>query len=177
MKKQEIVVLALRISSLALVFYALSRAAIMLPYLVDSAEPNIPLYALMIVGPIVIAIFSWLFAYPLAHTFLPTITNDQFEYEWNQRNIETTAFTIIGVCVLTYALPEAFYWFSVLYQMSSLNVQTGLQGLVPKMVATAIQLILGFWLLFGARGFCDFLIKIRAAGKNPPSNHAINRTE
>ena len=168
MKKQEIVVLVLRISALVLVFYTLSRAAISLPYLVDSAKSNIPLYALMIVGPLVIAIFSWLFAYPLAHTFLPTINNDQSENKWNQRKIETTAFTIIGACVLSYGLPDTFYWLSILYQMSSMNVETSIQSIIPEMITTVIELIIGFWLLFGARGLCDFLIKVRAAGKNTP---------
>lgn len=173
MSKKEIVVLVLRISSLALVFYTLNQSVPTLEVWKESVGFNLSSSLLMVFGPIILAIFTWVFAFQLAHVFLPTITEEKDEPKLNleRQQIEETLFTVIGVFVLTYAIPDAFYWLSFWYRSSSLNIDMNL--LSPEFVApiftTGIELVIGFWLLFGAKGLGDFLKKVRAAGQNKRS--------
>jgi hypothetical protein len=167
MTKKEIVVLVLRLSSLAFIFYTLNRAAITLTDWQKTANAGLMIGLIMVIVPLIIAVFTWLFAYQLANIFVPTVTEEPSESRWEREQIEATAFTIIGLFILTYAIPDTFYWLSFLYQSSMLNIEVTLLG--PEFVApiftTAIELIIGFWLLLGAKGLAEFLKKVRVAGK------------
>lgn len=166
MKKQEIVTLVIRISSLALIFYTLNRASYTIRSWNRFSESDLTANLIMVLAPLLLAIFAWFAAFHLANVFLPTINEDNEATEWNQEKVEATAFTVIGVFVLTYAIPDTFYWLSVVYQSIKLNANTsGEPQYFARAITLAIKLIMGFWLLFGAKGLREFLTKVRVAGQ------------
>jgi hypothetical protein len=72
----------------------------------------------------------------------------------------------MGLWVLTSAIPDIFYWVTFVYRIKSVNV--GSTELTPEnigyIVSTIVELVIGFWLLFGSRGLLGVIRRARYAG-------------
>jgi len=76
-------------------------------------------------------------------------------------------FICIGIWALSNAIPSALYWLTY-YSMSfgdssdAFYLDAEQKARVASMLA---ELVIGLWLVFGAKGFAAFLFKIRTAGR------------
>jgi len=165
MTKNESIGLALRIASIFLVFYVLEKAAATIPGWGRVGEVSTTAIVVMLVVPLVFAGILWKFAFPLSKILLPPATQITEDIRWSLTDIEATAFTIIGVYVLSSAIPDGFYIASVFIQSSTFKADLGQVSITSRLIFIIVRLIIGFWLLLGAKGLHDFLHKVRSAGK------------
>ncbi len=72
----------------------------------------------------------------------------------------------IGLWTLSYAVPAAVYWVVYLGTYSMQGVELGpiLQDRWAALASTATQIVIGFWLLFGAKAFATYRFHLRTAG-------------
>jgi hypothetical protein len=159
MSKDDVVVLTLRLSSIIIFLSALSKVPSTLANWANVGEVSVVSILVMIVLPALIAIILWIYAYSLAKVFVSPTPTTAIESKWSLSDVETTAFTIIGIYVLTSAIPDAFYMLSFIIQASAFGASKTEPGFVPRYIYTGTQLFIGFWLLFGAKGLHDFLRK------------------
>ena len=161
MTKDDIVALSLRLSSIFLFLSALSKAATTLPNWFRAGEVSVAAALAMIVLPILVAIVFWKYAYSLAKAFVPTTATKSIEIKWSLSDVESTAFTVIGLYVLTSAIPNTLYLLSFVIQASALSASKTEPGFVPRYIHAGAELLIGFWLLSGAKGLHGFLRKVR----------------
>jgi hypothetical protein len=85
-------------------------------------------------------------------------------FEW-----QTLGVICVGIWELSRAIPDAAYWISF-YNMMAMNSNLGLSYFSPEqksgMIATIAELVIGFWLVLGAKGFSSILLKIRTSDLN-----------
>jgi len=165
MKPQELMTLALRV----LAVFIASRALI---YLADAAVfvvmPNqnqfglsFPVLALVsLPGPAIAAIAVWWCAPHLARLATRGIT-DVPVVALDQQSTVGTVFVAAGALIFTLALPGL---------VGSIVRAFGAPGLfaLPSIVASAIQCILGAFLVIGAHATSRFLLRLRYAGTGSP---------
>jgi hypothetical protein len=109
----------------------------------------------------------WFFPATLAVRLLPSIRSEPKTapppqlVEW-----QTLGVICIGLWGLSRAIPDAVYW--VTFYNMHLKANYGVSDLNAAqkagIVTTVAELLIGLWLLFGAKGFAAFLFKARTAG-------------
>ena len=168
MHKEQIVGIAVRLFALFLVVYVLRHASALIPYLADSSSYKISFtfLFLIVLFPILAAILLWLFPLTVAAKLIPDIKAKERPKTLSSTEIEQVAFTIFGLWVLTQAIPDIFYWATFVYMAKSLGM--GRAELSPdnisNVVVTVLELVIGFWLLFGSKGIVGVIRRIRHAG-------------
>jgi hypothetical protein len=119
---------------------------------------------------ILLIVGLWLFPLFIARKLLPQSTLDQptpLPLEQAQR----VGFCLLGLWLLTEALPRMVYAVVMVYYSAQPNTATPLQPHnYAGMAQMLIELCLGIWLLFGARGLAGLLRWARVAGTPEPSN-------
>lgn len=169
MTKNETVGLSLRIASIFLFFSALQKTAVTIPEWNRVGEVSATAIVFMLIVPLLFAVILWKFAFSLSKILLPPTTPTAEDIRWSLTDIETTAFTIIGVYMLSDAIPDGFYLASVFIQSSAFKADLGqAPSITLRFISTVIKLVIGFWLLLGAKSLSDFLSKVRSAGKRIP---------
>ena len=166
MTKNETVGLSLRIASIFFVLSVLQKTVATIPEWNRVGEVSTTAIVFMLIVPLMFAGILWKFAFYLSKILLPPTTPTAEDIRWSLADIETTAFTIIGIYVLSGAIPDGFYLTSVFIQSSALKADLGqAPSITLRFISIVIKLIIGFWLLLGAKGLRDFLYKVRSAGK------------
>jgi hypothetical protein len=79
---------------------------------------------------------------------------------------QTLGVICIGLWALARAIPDAVYWITV-YNMATTSGM-GFSAFAPEqkaaMFETIVELIIGVWLLLGAKGLALLLFRVRTAG-------------
>ena len=111
-----------------------------------------------------LAVGLWFFPLTVANRLIPRSSRtDHIQVPIEQA--ESFGFTLLGLWVLTNSVPDSFYWLFMGYQAARPNSILELRASeYSYMVATAVELMLGVWLLFGAKGFRGLLRWARTAG-------------
>lgn len=168
MRKEQVVGLALRLFAIFLFIQALRQAAALIPYLADSATARVSL-SLVVVStlvPVAIAVFLWLLPLTIATKLIPGVNAKEPRSTLTATEIASVAFPVLGLWVLTSAVPDTFYWAMFIYIVKSSDV--GRPELSPEnignIVATVVELLIGFWLLLGSKGVFGLLKRLRYAG-------------
>jgi hypothetical protein len=106
----------------------------------------------------------WFFPLTVAKTLIPSSSKTDY-VRVPLEQAESVGFTLLGVWVLAGGVPDAFYWIFMLYQASVPELKLELATRhYASVVSTAVRLVLGVWLLFGARGLLGVLRWARSAG-------------
>jgi hypothetical protein len=112
----------------------------------------------------------WRWPLAVAQKLIPQPTLDQ-QSRLPGEQLQTAAFCLLGLWLLTEALPHAAYVATIVYHSSRPRASV---SLTPWEYATISQvlaeLIIGLWLLFGAKGLLGILRWARHAGTTEPSN-------
>lgn len=169
MTSRNIAVLAFKVLALLAVLMAIGPGARVLPTMVvnwpyDSQGGSLLLLVASLLAPIVLPLVLggalWYRADALAQRLFTepsTATPPSIEA------LQVLAFSVIGLFILGLAIPDLtklayYYW-----QLSTPGgVQIG--GDIERraaLIETLVQVVLGFWLLFGATGVANLLRKVR----------------
>jgi hypothetical protein len=128
----------------------------------------------IIVLVIVVALIVALWSFPLtvARKLLPRSALDEPARVPGQ--IERAGFCLLGLWLLTQAIPSLFYYAVMVYHFSRPDARVDLRTEnFASLLHTAIELGLGIWLLFGAKGLLGLIRWARVAGTNEPSNSVV----
>lgn len=170
MRKEQIAALAIRLFAIFLVIQALRQAAGLIPYLADSATVRVGLGVVLVstLVPVAIAVFLWLLPLTIATKLIPGFKVEEPRSTLTATEIASVVFPILGLWVLTDAIPDTFYWVTFAYIVKSSDL--GRPELSPEnignVVATVVELLIGFWLLLGSKGALGLFKRLRYAGSS-----------
>jgi hypothetical protein len=108
----------------------------------------------------------WFFPRTIAAKLLPSRDDHEASPPIALVHWQTLGVILIGLWALTRAIPDAVYWITFYNMATSSGI--GLSALNPEqkasMVETIVELVIGFWLLLGAKGAAALLFNLRTAG-------------
>ncbi len=169
MQKEQIVAIAVRLFAIFLVVYAFRHASSMLPLTNYPPPQNISyIFIASATLPLLLAaLLLWIFPLTIAAKLLPRSRRTESAGALSATEIQAVAFSILGLWVLTTAVPDIFYWITYVYVMKNGGVDNSAfsPNLSGRIGATVVELVIGIWLLFGARGLTGLLRLARTAGR------------
>lgn len=161
MRTEQIVGLAIRLFAIFLFIQALRQATGLLSYFVDSSTVRVGIgFALVsTLAPAAIALVLWLLPLTIATKLIPGLKADAPRSALTATDIASVAFPILGLWVLTFAIPDTVYWTTFAFIVKSSDY--GSPELTPEnignIVATTVELLIGVlalaWLKRNARSF------------------------
>jgi len=120
---------------------------------------------IVMVAVLILALAAGLWFFPLtvANKLIPRSSKaDHLHVPLDQA--QSVGFSLLGLWVLTNSVPDSFYWAFMMFQASRPNSMLELRANeYAYMVTTAVEVVLGIWLLFGARGLRGLLRWTRTA--------------
>lgn len=163
MKKEQVVGLGVRLFAIFLVVYTIRYGSSLLP--MTRAPDNVSLLfiASFTIPLLLAALLMWMFPLTVAGTILPKMKASGRSVPLRRDEIQVVAFSILGLWVLSTAVPDLFYWSTFVYLAKRINLSLT-PSHIGNVVATVIELIIGFWLLFGARGLRGLVRVLRSSG-------------
>jgi hypothetical protein len=168
MTPHQILIVALRIGAVLWFLHGLSHATNAAMYAIDpDTEAQ---FKAIVISLAVLELFAsfvmWAFPATIARWLLPSgetgiIVTGPDLTEW-----QTLGVILIGLLVLADAIPEALWWVVNFagFDWKWLGHVNPFLASAPNLVAAAVKLLIGFWLLFGANGLVAFLFRVRTAG-------------
>ena len=140
---------------------------------VDNLQGALGAIAFMAGTFIFIAFLFIKFPLTIAGKLLPKDGDDKLDWQLTGQDVYSIAFFILGLYILINAIPSMFYWlaYSITYKNSDPPAyQEFSPGEIGGMVVTVTKLIIGIWLLLGARGLRGLVYKLRYAGLDSKTN-------
>ena len=121
MHKEQIVGIAVRLFAVFLAIYVLRYASGLIPYLADSSSYKISatFLFLIVLFPILAAILLWIFPLTIAAKLIPNIKAKEPTKSLDSGEIELVAFSVLGLWVLTTAIPDIFHWGTFVYMVKN----------------------------------------------------------
>lgn len=168
MQKEEIVGLAVRLFAIFLGFHTVRYVLSLIPYLSSSSANHIGvafLISLVVISSLVITLL-WLFPLTIAAKLIPSFEPKDRPEPLCVEGVQVVAFSVMGLWVLTTAIPDAFYWIVLAYRVKHADLESASLSTeqVAYIFSTAVELIIGLWLLFGSQGLVGVIRRIRYAG-------------
>jgi len=175
MTNAQVVALGVRLFCVWLAVYLLRQ----MPGLWSLTTNNLPdigaatAVAIFTALMVLLIVLLWFFPLFVARKLLPEATLDgptSLPFDQAQR----VGFCLLGLWLLTEAVPRAVYAAVMVYYSAKPNTAVDLQPQnYAAMAQTFVELCLGLWLLFGARGLLGLLYWARTAGVPEPSNSTV----
>ena len=113
---------------------------------------------LIISGPILLLTFCglllWYTAPLLANSIFKSIAPEK-KTDASLANIQTIAFSIIGLSILATGLPDLVN--VILVILTSTSIEGGRSSMIHIIIVLLLKLFLGLWLFFGSRRIVNFL--------------------
>jgi hypothetical protein len=129
----------------------------------EGPRASLALVALVSVLSLALCALLWFFPLSVARKLLPTMREPRSETAMNGSVALSVGLTLLGVWVLSSALPDATYW--VILFLLSRRIDAGpiewQHDQIANMVATAGQLALAVWLIFGSSGIKRLILRFR----------------
>ncbi len=171
MTPHQILIVAIRLVAIVWFFHAVGHTASILMFVPSAGvdESNIPWAWGLAAVELIACVFLWLAPATIARRLLPSGQEPITAPTPALLDWQTMAVIAIGIWVLAEVIPDVAYWgtlFGLTYSdgrfFDHLDVWSK-----AGMVALAAKIVVGFWLLFGAKGFAAFLFRVRTAGIRP----------
>jgi hypothetical protein len=165
----QILIVCLRLVALVWVLYTLNHLYGLFAFLVNGPTPSISRSAVWFFALLQLATCGvlWFFPATIARGLLPSLRSEpKVALPAELVDWQTLGVIGIGLWALSRAIPDALYW-ATFYNVtlsagySALDLDAAQKA---GIVSTVAELVIGFWLLFGAKGFAAFLFKVRTAG-------------
>ncbi len=196
MNLRSVAALACRILSIVALISVIQASAFLLPSFYEAFNPDqfprmespigfVPLslwVALIYLSPIALLLifagFLWMEADFVAAKMVGERNEKVVPISTNQE-IQQLAFSVLGAYVLTLALPRLTQLLVRAWNIKSQDAifQRDWTGFAPNLVYTFVEIALGLYLLFGARGLAALLADVRNLGRNMPLRQEIDDTE
>ncbi len=168
MKVHELTAIGLRIFAIVLFLYTLRQFVGVASYLGNASDefPTASGYYLSatILVPFIVAVLVWLFPLSLAKSIVPNMEHQPL-VALSQSELYIAAITLLGIYVLSYAVPDFIFWLTRFYIASTMRKE-GIEferGSEPTshFVSTIVELAIGVWLVLGSKGILRVIKKTR----------------
>lgn len=168
MHKEQVVGIAVRLFAIFLGLYTLWQVSSLLPLISSQPSNNFSLtFILLMAAPLIIAaILLWRFPLVVAARIIPDVRTKKPVTPLDAGSIGAVAFSVMGLWVLATAVPDIVYWITFIYRTKSADIgnPTLSPANIAGLVSTIVELVIGFWLLFGSRGILGLIKLARYAG-------------
>ena len=169
MRKEEIVGLAVRIFALYVVISTLGNLGRLIEFSKMGSTQDLSLTFLVpaISVPLLVALSLWLLPLTVARKLLPTAAaTPENEAQATPAEYQVAAFSILGMWALAQYLPTVFFWLGYAFYLNAHPEQSLSPNDYGRIFSTVGGIVIGFWLLFGARGLVGILRYARTAGSS-----------
>lgn len=124
--------------------------------------------AVMLVLGYALCALLWFFPLTVARKLLPVMKEPRSDTAMGASPALSVGLTLLGVWVLTSALPDAIYWVVLGLTAARYGMEhtTLTSDQIAAMVATGTELVLATWLIFGSNGIRSMIERWRYAGKD-----------
>lgn len=170
MKSHELLSVGLRVCGVILVFLGLrtiSNQYMYLGMLSYNGDESIQVYAVLTVVEIVLiftlALTFLKFPNLVARKLLPQASEEKIELSKNGKDLLSIAFCVIGVYILSWAIPDLInngMWL-VHFSDRAYTSDSNYAETVIIQVTTVVEILIGGFLCFGASGLGSALWKLR----------------
>jgi hypothetical protein len=164
----QIIIVCLRLSAMIWLLYVLSHSYGLFSYANNSAEVALSksTVTLFMVLQIATCVVLWFFPASIASMLLPTASANRDASPPNLVQWQTLGLICVGFWGLSRSIPDAVYWVTFVNMLSAEGGSYFFLTAEHKagIISTIVELGIGFWLVFGAKGFAAFLLKARTAG-------------
>lgn len=168
MSKAQLLAIAIRVVAIYLFINSANIAVLTIPLSSQMAtgtdEDMAALYLLVIAFLLLPLLLLW-WSLPIARKLVPGNGDEPLQWQVSLDGIHVVAISILGLFVLTQAIPELLRWLYIYYQMKS---NSPLSELSPQQTASVLahmaQLLIGVGLVLGANGLRGWLMQVRNLG-------------
>lgn len=112
------------------------------------------------------AALLWFFPLTVARNVLPVLKHPAPALSADAKAIEEVGVTLIGIWLVAVALSDALYW--VVFFVVSGQINHPSFELTPDQkagaIVTALELLIGLWLVLGVKGIVGAIRRFRGAG-------------
>lgn len=165
----QIVAVFLRLLVIAWVLYMLGQGYVVFSFFTLETWP--PSNRVIVVGTILlqlaICVVLWFFPVTIANKLLPAYSKPP-DPQTPPRMLDWQALAAacLGLWIVSRAVPDLFYWLTFV-SMSSGGGLDG-AGMDPEnkasVATTVVELVIGLWLILGAKRIAALLLRARTAG-------------
>ena len=164
MSREDYVAVATRLFSIY-VFFNIARSVPGAIQILgqDQGMAMAGLYAFILFVGILFCAFLWFFPLTVARKLLPVMREPRSEDTIGSATALSIGMTLIGIWFLGNALVDFSYWLSLFVrtkQVGDIIVEWPPND-IASVVATAVQLIVATWLLFGSSGIKRLIFRFR----------------
>lgn len=169
MTKTQLVALGVRIAGIMLLIYTLQNGVSFITTFInqDSYKNMILALILMVAILLIISLLFIKFPLTIASKLLPKVGDDKLEWKISLAEVYTAAYFLLGLFLLATTVPQLFYWLVYGYMYKNTeppNFNEFGPDDIASMILVTVKLIIGIWLLLGARGLSGLVYKLRNAG-------------
>lgn len=129
----------------------------------EGPRPSLVLVGIVSLLSLALCALLWFFPLSVARKLLPAMREPRSETAMDGSVALTVGLTLLGVWVLTAALPDAIYWMTLF--LLSRRIDAGhidwQHDQIANILATAGQLALALWLIFGSSGIKRLILRFR----------------
>lgn len=164
MNREDFIAVASRLCSIYVLFSIIRgvpSAAQMLSE--DQGMTWVGLYVFVLVVGLLLCTFLWFFPLTIARKLLPVMREPRPEEAIRSPTALSLGLTLIGAWFFANALVDASYWLTLFVrskQTSNIRVEWTPEQ-IASIIATAVELIISFCLLFGSTGITQLIYKLR----------------
>ena len=164
MSREDFIAVAARLFSVYLLFSVIKHVPLTVQLISqDQGEIWAALYALVLVLGLVGCALLWFFPLTLARKLLPVMREPRSEQALDASTAMSVGLTLIGVWVMAYGLVDAVYWLTLLVrtrQIAATYFEWSHEQ-VAGILATAAEIGIAVWLIFGSRGIRRLIYRYR----------------
>ena len=109
------------------------------------------------------------FPVSIAKWLLPKTHDNEVAFDGSTRDIEISIFSIVGVYILSWAIPDLFHnsiwwWYSTQSDISDMWDRVGESEYIINLAVTVVEAAIGLYLCLRAQGLSNLLRRLREAG-------------
>lgn len=166
MSSKQLVALAVRMFAIFIAVWVMRHGFVVVPMLAgpDATRTDLLAVFLTVSVPLVVAVLLWVFPARVAGHLLPRTSTPARPEPWTAAELQAAAFSVLGMWILARAVADLGYWIVYLLLLPGSGAYRS-SGLSPAdlggLVSTALELVIGVWLLLGARGLAGVIRRFR----------------
>ena len=167
MKVGELAAIAARIFAICLFLHSLHQfsglAGYVGPYSPDGLTIPLMYFLVAVLAPMVAAILIWMFPVAISRAVLPNIESEEIKIS-NGNTFFPAALIILGVYILTYAVPALLFLITRTYiAWRSERVGVGFSNTetIAHLITIIFEIFIALWLIFGYSGVRNLIFRIR----------------
>ena len=129
-----------------------------------------------VIGIILLILAYFLIKYPtiVAKWILPKPQSNEPVFNGSISDLNIAAFTILGVYILSWSIPDFFYNGSMIFYLNYTGVEDlynndSLNTHIINQVITVLEISIGLYLCLKAKGLYTLILRLRGLGTHKPS--------